>query len=342
MDSVATEATKLRIFVASPGDVAYEREQLARVVEQVNQILGALVPEFGLVLELIRWETHVHPGLGADAQAVVNEQLQIGTFDVFVGIFWRRFGTPTSRAGSGTEEEFRVAYDAWKRHGRAIQIMVYFCRSPAAMPDDEEVVEQLRKVVRFREELCRQGLARDYDGHADFADHVRRDLVLVLGQLLHANSSPVRVVSGVTRASSDDDRAATRQRVTELASQYDQLRKPPPVGLPPGDERTRRMEVIASYLRSLALSSYPLLPELVKSQSAGHRLAAVTTLQAVPDPGLPRVAGRAEQSGEAVHRLPRCARPALCRSVLGHQAAGLGESGARGRETLCAAVAPGH
>jgi hypothetical protein len=44
------------------------------------------------------------------------------------------------------------------------------------------------------------------------------------------------------------------------------------------------MEVIASYLRSLALSSYPLLPELVASTSAGHRLAAVTTLQALPDP----------------------------------------------------------
>ena len=284
MDSVATQARKLRIFVASPGDVADERAQLARVVEQVNQILGALVPESGLVLELIRWETHVHPGLGTDAQAVVNEQLQIGTYDVFVGIFWTRFGTPTQRAESGTEEEFRVAYEAWKLRGRAIQIMVYFCRSSAAIPDDEKAVDQLRKVVRFREELFREGLARDYDEHADFADHVRRDLVLVLGQLLHAKSSPASVVSGVTRALSDDDRAATRGRVKELAGEYDNIRQPPPLGLPKGSERTRRMEVIASYLRSLALSSYPLLPELVESKSAGHRLAAVTTLQAVPDP----------------------------------------------------------
>jgi len=284
VDSVATGARKLRIFVASPGDVAYERDQLARVVEQVNQILGALVPESGLVLELIRWETHVHPGLGADAQAVINEQLRIGTYDVFVGIFWRRFGTATPRAESGTEEEFRVAYEAWKRRGRAIQIMVYFCRSPAAMPDDEKAVEQLGRVVRFRGELYREGLARDYDEHADFADHVRRDLVLVLGQLLHAKSSMTSIVSGVTGASSDEDRAATRRRVKELAGQYDELRQPPPIGLPPGDERTRRMEVIASYLRSLALSSYPLLPELIESKSAGHRLAAVTTLQAVPDP----------------------------------------------------------
>jgi hypothetical protein len=283
VDSVATQVTKLRIFVASPGDVADERAQLARVVEQVNQILGALVPESGLVLELIRWETHVHPGLGADAQAVVNEQLQIGTYDVFVGIFWTRFGTPTPRAESGTEEEFRVAYEAWKRRGRAIQIMVYFCRSSAAIPDDEKAVEQLRKVVRFREQLFREGLARDYDEHADFADHVRRDLVLVLGQLLHANSSPASVVSGVARGSSDDDQAATRGRIKELAGEYDALRQPPPVGLPAGHERTRRMEVIASYLRSLALSSYPLLPELVESKSAGHRLAAVATLQAVPD-----------------------------------------------------------
>jgi hypothetical protein len=284
VNSVAAEARKLRIFVASLGDVAYERDQLARVVEQVNQILGALVPESGLVLELIRWETHVHPGLGRDAQAVVNEQLQIGMYDVFVGIFWSRFGTPTARTESGTEEEFRIAYEAWKRRGRAIQIMVYFCRSPAALPDDEEAVEQLGKVTRFRLELFREGLARDYDRHEDFADHVRRDLVLVLGQLRQAESPPASVVTRVTRVLSDEDRAATWQRIKELGGQYDKLRQPPPFGMLAGSERTRRMEVIASDLRSLALSSYPLLPELVASHSAGLRLAAVTALQAVPDP----------------------------------------------------------
>jgi hypothetical protein len=284
VESFAVTARKLRIFVASPSDVAYERDELARVIEQVNQIVGALVPASGLVLELIRWETHVHPGLGGDPQAVVSEQLEIGAYDVFVGIFWKRFGTRTPRAESGTEEEFRIAYDAWKRQGRAIQIMVYFCRSAAAMPDDEKLIRQMRKVVRFRNELFREGLARDYGEHAEFADHVRRDLVLVVGQLLHAKSSPQSVVSGMTSASTDHDRAATRSRLQDLANQYDQIRQPQPVGLPSGHERTRRMEVIASYLRSLAVSSYALLPELIESQSAGHRLAAVTTLQAVPNP----------------------------------------------------------
>lgn len=45
------------------------------------------------------------------------------------------------------------------------------------------------------------------------------------------------------------------------------------------------MEVVASRLRTLAQSVYPLLPELVASNQAGDRLAAVTTLQAIPTIG---------------------------------------------------------
>ena len=58
----------LKIFVASPGDVRKEREALVRVISELNQTLTILAPEKGLALELVRWETHVAPGLGDDAQ----------------------------------------------------------------------------------------------------------------------------------------------------------------------------------------------------------------------------------------------------------------------------------
>jgi len=51
----------IRIFVASPGDVQNERDQLGQVVQELNSTLSALVPERGLMLELVRWETHAHP-----------------------------------------------------------------------------------------------------------------------------------------------------------------------------------------------------------------------------------------------------------------------------------------
>ena len=43
-------------------------------------------------------------GLGIDAQDVINRQL--GEYDIFLGIMNTRFGSPTHRADSGTEEEF--------------------------------------------------------------------------------------------------------------------------------------------------------------------------------------------------------------------------------------------
>jgi hypothetical protein len=282
MGSVATTLRRIRIFVASPGDVDEERDQLGRVVQELNQILTTLVPEAGLVLEMVRWETHVHPGLGSDAQDVVNRQLPIGDFDVFVGIFDRRFGTPTRRADSGTEEEFRIAYRAWKELGRAIQIMMYFCRAPAEPPEDSEAAEQLMKVVRFREELFKEGLARDYGERAEFADNVRRDLVLVLGQMLHAASSPAVIAAQAAELATDDDRGAARERIRTLAHEYDAIRDPIR-GMRAGAERTRRMEVVASKMRGMALSAYPSLSDLITSDSAGERLAAISILEAIPE-----------------------------------------------------------
>ena len=56
-------------------------------------------------IESKKWEKDVFPAFGEDSQDVINKQ--IGTdYNIFVGIMWKKFGTPTSRAESGTEEEF--------------------------------------------------------------------------------------------------------------------------------------------------------------------------------------------------------------------------------------------
>src|SRR5437879_5531034 len=117
----------VRVFIASPGDVATERDQLSKVISEINVTISAIAPEKEIVLELIKWETHVHPGMGEDAQDVVNQQ--INDYDIFVGIMWKRFGTPTERADSGTEEEFRKAYASWQRN-RILPVLFYFCQAP--------------------------------------------------------------------------------------------------------------------------------------------------------------------------------------------------------------------
>lgn len=41
--------------------------------------------------------------------------MEIADSDVVVGIFWKRFGTPTGDAQSETEHELRKASDAWRQ-----------------------------------------------------------------------------------------------------------------------------------------------------------------------------------------------------------------------------------
>lgn len=118
-----------------------------------------------------------------------------------------------------------------------------------------------------------------YEVRANFCDKLRRDLVLVLSRLLHADESPAKVAERTAGHPLDNELAIVRQRVAHAAHEYEQLRD----ALPSGPIRTSRMEVVASNLRTLAQSTFAILTELMTSDSPGERLAAVSTLQAIPD-----------------------------------------------------------
>src|SRR4051812_17899451 len=98
---------KIRVFVSSPGDVGAELERLDEVVKELN---GEFTAREKVSVELRSWRTDAVPSAGRP-QAVVTQW--IGEYHIYVGVMWRRFGTPTGVAGSGTEEEFNLAYDSW-------------------------------------------------------------------------------------------------------------------------------------------------------------------------------------------------------------------------------------
>src|ERR1041385_4193658 len=91
----------VRVFISSPGDVPEERDVVSMVVDELRRLFGKVQQ---VEIEAVRWETHAWPDVGAP-QEVINRQ--IGEYDVFIGVMWKRFGTPTKRADSGTAEEFR-------------------------------------------------------------------------------------------------------------------------------------------------------------------------------------------------------------------------------------------
>src|SRR5688572_29677201 len=113
----------LRVVVASPGDVPAERALVVRIADDLNKVVAA---DRGLRLEVARWETDAFPAMDpGGAQPVVDRALDIPNADLLVGIFWKRFGTPTADAASGTEHEIRLACEARERRGRP-EVMLYF------------------------------------------------------------------------------------------------------------------------------------------------------------------------------------------------------------------------
>jgi hypothetical protein len=154
--------TKIKIFIASPGDTQDERRSASEIVEELNKINQFDSIEY----ELVKWETHTYSGIGEDAQDVINKQID-DDYDIFIGLMWKRFGSPTKRASSGTEEEFLRAVDIHQNKLRPIKILFYF--SQTAIPPKDIDTEQLQKINQFKEQLKNAGVYYwDYSSIKEF------------------------------------------------------------------------------------------------------------------------------------------------------------------------------
>src|SRR5260221_7859526 len=163
----------LRVVVASTKEVRRERNALVEVAEELNR---GIADARALRLEISRWELDAFPGFHVEGpQGIIDLVLNIEDCDLFIGIFWTRFGTPTLDAKSGTEHEFRKAYEAWKRSQRP-QIMFYFNQQKPNMPNTREEIEQLAQVVDFKNTFPKEGLWWSYDGKDEFRKLVRNHL----------------------------------------------------------------------------------------------------------------------------------------------------------------------
>jgi hypothetical protein len=170
---------KLRVFIASPGDVTEERDLVSLIVEELRRNVARLI---SAELETVRWETHAWPDIGKDAQDVINRE--IGDYDVFVGIMWKRFGTRTKRAPSGTAEEFNRAYQYFTEYARP-KIMFYFRAKPFFTADLSEW-RQFQEVLEFRRKLQKFGvLFWDYiepiEFERRFREHLTNQIVALAG-----------------------------------------------------------------------------------------------------------------------------------------------------------------
>jgi hypothetical protein len=140
---MATPTTRvvLKVFLASPSDVAQERSSAQEVVNDLNKLLGR---QFGLYIELYVWED-IAPGYG-DPQTRINPD--VDQCDLFIGLLWERWGQPTKKYTSGFEEEFERAIVRRRVQAQPEIWLVFKAPRPEKL---DEPGPQLSQVIKFRD-----------------------------------------------------------------------------------------------------------------------------------------------------------------------------------------------
>lgn len=140
----------LRIFLASPGDVTAEREMIFGLKDDLDELIGK---DKDLKFEIVNWERNTYPGKGEDAQDVINKQIN-DEYDIFLGIFWQRFGTPTNRFESGTLEEYERAKIKFEHNPENTHILMYFKNLEVDMYNLD--LDQFKKVKEFKTRISNE------------------------------------------------------------------------------------------------------------------------------------------------------------------------------------------
>lgn len=135
----------IKVFLASPGDLAEERKVAKAIVDEFN---SQLADALGYQVELVGWEDTL-PGVGRP-QAIINRDLD--GCDLFVGMLWKRWGTPpgTEPYTSGFEEEFKRSMTRNAKEGRPEINLLLKDLDAASLADPGD---HLKKVIAFKDQV---------------------------------------------------------------------------------------------------------------------------------------------------------------------------------------------
>ena len=206
----------MTVFVSGGSETEAEKAALKRVLEEIN---GVLEKTHGVTLRLVGWPDTIRPGVNADPQSEINRQLD-SNYDVYIGLLGSWFGTPTPRAGSGTEEEFQRALSLFQRDTRSIRLLFYFKR--AAQDPFAVDLQQLQSVREFRDSLPGRGvLYRDFKDTPEFIQIVRENLHHLIIDEWHEGSWTELPPGDLTRPTAPGRPAMAGDSATSAATSHD-------------------------------------------------------------------------------------------------------------------------
>ena len=187
-------ATVITIFISSPGDVPEDRKLIIRTINGWNQRNGGSRKVF---FQALTWEQLVAPDRGRSGQDVIDDQIG-NTYDIYLGLMWSRFGSATTKADSGTEDEFDQAI---ARHDSDGGLTISFLFKNSPIPQDMLDGLQFDKVQKFKKKVAEFGcLYREFNDDASLVDAVN----LILDRFANA-STPESGNGGPQKVKDDRD-----------------------------------------------------------------------------------------------------------------------------------------
>lgn len=138
--------TAYDLLISCPGDVNGFIDIIRECVDNFNRVYGNIN---NMEIATKHWSTDSYPQSGDKQQELLNKQF-VRECDAAVAIFWTKFGTPTDKYGSGTEEEIEEMLSSNK------QVFMYFLDAPVN-PSNVDM-EQYKKVQAFKEKYRDRGI----------------------------------------------------------------------------------------------------------------------------------------------------------------------------------------
>ena len=153
---MSKNVTQYDLLISCPGDVCDELEVIKESIERFNELY---TDTLGISIRPRYWKHSSYPKSGGHAQELLNEEF-IYDCDAAIAILWSRFGSPTDKYGSGTEEEIEIMLNSGK------QVFMYFSDKP--VPPSQLNSEQYSQIKAFKEKYSSKGLYFTYSSIAEF------------------------------------------------------------------------------------------------------------------------------------------------------------------------------
>ncbi len=168
------KGTIIRIFISSPGDVAPEKTAIHRQITEINR--SRLCRENHIVFQADDW-VNLIGNFDERIQYQINEM--VGGYDIYIGILWMRYGTPTGAInpdtnqeyGSGTEEEFWEAERQLKKDPASIKRFMFFKKPLADIPEERKT--DIAKIEAFKQS-CGEHFRNSFTDTQEFEGRIAR------------------------------------------------------------------------------------------------------------------------------------------------------------------------